>query len=41
MAKTTIQLEEETREKLSGLGKKGESYDKIIQRLMQEVKKKK
>jgi hypothetical protein len=34
MGKTTIQLEEETRDRLKGLGKKGESYDAIVLRLM-------
>jgi hypothetical protein len=34
LAKTTIQLEEETRDRLKGFGKKGESYDDIVLRLM-------
>jgi hypothetical protein len=34
LAKTTIQVEEETREKLKNIGKKGESYDDIINRLL-------
>ncbi len=34
MAKTTIQVDEETREKLRNLGKKGETYDHIINRLI-------
>ena len=34
LAKTTIQLEEETRDRLKGFGKKGESYDDIVIRLM-------
>ena len=28
--KTTIQLEEQTRDRLKGFGKKGESYDDIV-----------
>lgn len=31
---TTIQLEEETRDRLKGFGKKGESYDDIVIKLM-------
>ncbi|MFP4608170.1 MAG: DUF7557 family protein [Candidatus Natronoplasma sp.] len=31
---TTIQIEKETREKLKKFGHKGESYDEIIERLM-------
>ena len=31
---TTIQIKTETREKLKRFGHKGESYDKIIERLM-------
>lgn len=34
MAKTTIQIEEQTRNKLRDLGKKGETYDDIINRLI-------
>ena len=34
LAKTTIQLEEETRDRLKGFGRKGESYDDIVIRLM-------
>lgn len=34
LAKTSIQIEEETRDKLKGIGKKGESYDTIINRLL-------
>jgi len=34
MAKTTIIVTKETREKLKALGKKGESYDQIINRLI-------
>ena len=34
LGKTTIQLEEETRDRLRGFGKKGESYDDIVIRLM-------
>jgi hypothetical protein len=39
MGKTTIQLEEETREALHELGSKGESYDAIIKRLLKRYKK--
>ncbi len=31
---TTIQLSEETREELKKLGKKGDTYDDIIKRLL-------
>ncbi len=31
---TTIQLEKKTRDRLMDLGKKGESYDQIINRLV-------
>ena len=34
LGKTSIQLEDETRDRLRGLGKKGESYDDIVLRLM-------
>jgi hypothetical protein len=34
LGKTTIQLEEKTRDRLKGFGKKGESYDDIVIRLM-------
>jgi hypothetical protein len=34
LGKTTIQLEDETRDRLKGFGKKGESYDDIVIRLM-------
>lgn len=34
MTKVNIQVEEQTREKLSSLGKKRETYDDIIQRLL-------
>lgn len=34
---TTIQLSVETREKLKGLGKKGETYDDVIIRLIESV----
>ena len=37
---TTIQLSPATREKLKELGKKGETYEKIILRLMKACKKK-
>lgn len=34
MAITTIPVEKETRDRLRSLGKKGETYDKILKRLM-------
>jgi hypothetical protein len=34
MATTTIPLEKETRDRLRMLGKKGETYDQILRRLM-------
>jgi len=34
MAVTTIALEKETRERLRSFGKKGETYDQILRRLM-------
>lgn len=34
MATTTIPLEKETRNRLRSLGKKGETYDQILKRLM-------
>lgn len=34
MAKTSVQVNESTRDKLREIGKKGESYDVIILRLM-------
>ena len=38
LAKTSIQVEEETRDKLKDIGKKGESYDAIINRLLKDYK---
>ena len=35
---TTIQLSRETRDQLKELGKKGETYDKIIKKLLGLVK---
>jgi hypothetical protein len=35
LGKTTILIETETRESLRKLGSKGETYDSIIQRLME------
>ena len=35
---TTIQISKETREELRQLGKKGETYDELIQRLMEIAK---
>ena len=37
---TTIQVSEELRDLLKSLGKKGESYDEIIWKLVKESKKK-
>lgn len=34
MARTTIQIETETRDRLRKLGTKGESYDKIVNNLI-------
>jgi len=34
MELTTIRIRKETRDKLQALGKKGETYDKIIRKLM-------
>lgn len=34
MATTTIPVERETRDRLRSLGKKGETYDEILKRLM-------
>ncbi len=31
---TTIQLEKETRERLRSLGRKGETYDQLVKRLI-------
>jgi hypothetical protein len=38
---TTIQPKETTREKLKDLGKKGETYDQIIEKLLQIYEKRK
>lgn len=38
--KTTIELSIETRDKLKELGKKGETYDEIIRRLLELAKQK-
>ena len=35
---TTIQISKETREELRQLGKKGETYDELIKRLMEIAK---
>jgi hypothetical protein len=37
---TTIQVKETTREKLKDLGRKGETYDQIIEKLLQIYEKK-
>lgn len=34
---TTVSLDEETKEMLRRLGRKGESYDEIIRRLIEEA----
>lgn len=36
--KTTIEISKETREQLKELGKKGETYDSIIRRLIESKK---
>lgn len=36
LAKTSVQVEEETRDKLKAIGRKGESYDAIILRLLKD-----
>jgi hypothetical protein len=36
LAKTTILIEKSTRERLSSVGKHGETYDNIINRIMDE-----
>jgi predicted CopG family antitoxin len=35
---TTIQISKETREKLADIGKKGETYDDIIKKLIKKAK---
>jgi len=35
---TTIQVSRETRDQLKELGKKGETYDEIIKKLLESVK---
>jgi hypothetical protein len=37
MAKTSIQVSKETAERLAVLGKKGDTYEDIILRLLEEV----
>lgn len=37
MAITTIQLSPETREHLRAVGRKGETYDQIVQRLLKSA----
>jgi hypothetical protein len=37
---TTIQVKETTRDKLKQLGRKGDTYDQIIERLLQIYEKK-
>jgi predicted CopG family antitoxin len=36
---TTIQITQQTRDKLKDLGKKGETYEDVIVRLLKELKK--
>jgi transcriptional regulator len=36
--KTTIELTKETRDQLKALGKKGETYEEIIKRLLKQAK---
>jgi hypothetical protein len=36
MTKTTIQIDVTTRDKLNAIGKRGESYDEIIKRLIKQ-----
>lgn len=36
LAKTSIQIEDKTRDKLKEIGNKGESYDTIINRLLKD-----
>ena len=36
---TTIQISQQTRDKLKDLGKKGETYEDVIVRLLKELKK--
>ena len=38
---TTIQLQKTTRKSLKGIGRKGESYDVLIQRLIETAQKSK
>jgi len=38
MEKTTIALSKETRDELKELGKKGETYDEILRRMIKELK---
>lgn len=39
MSQTTIQVSKETREKLKKLGRKGQTYEEIIENLMEISKK--
>lgn len=34
---TVIRLSQETRERLKALGKKGETYEEIVKRMLEEV----
>jgi predicted CopG family antitoxin len=39
MSETTIQISRETREKLKKIGSKGQTYDEVIQKLMEIAQK--
>lgn len=39
MAITTIQLEEKTRDRLKEFGKKGESYDELLNKILDDYEK--
>jgi len=39
MKKTTIQIGQDTKEALSNMGRKGETYDQIIQKLIEAQRK--
>lgn len=36
--KTSIRIAKETKEKLDSLGKKGDTYEKIISKLLEKIK---
>ena len=35
--RSTVEIKKETRERLKGYGKKGETYDKLLNRLLDDV----